>query len=91
MSSLDDTIAGTLSLAHFPTPQSGRQPEISAILRRHLTYDQRVGMALKIREPLAAEVTKRKGGRPSKDEKPSVKLRSVSGKSIVQVTKHRFG
>jgi len=36
------------------------------LMRRHLTYDQRVGTALKISGPLQEEAEKRKGGRPQK-------------------------
>jgi len=34
------------------------------LMRCHLTYDQRVGISLKIRGPLAEEAANRKGGRP---------------------------
>lgn len=54
--------------------------------RRHLTYDQRVGLGLKILPLLAAEAAKRSGGRPRKDEeKPSPKSGQVFGKSAKQV------
>jgi len=53
--------------------------------RRHLTYDQRVGLGLKILPLLAAEAAKRVGGRPRKDEeKPTPKSEEVSGKSAKQ-------
>ena len=49
--------------------------------RRHLTYDQRAGSALKLRKLLAAEAKNRKGGRPKNGHKPSALARPVSGKS----------
>ena len=51
------------------------------LMRRHLTYDQRVGLALKLRPGLEAEAKERVGGRPSKGSKPTPKTEGVSGES----------
>ena len=60
------------------------------LTRRQLSYDQRAGLALKLRPLLAKEATQRKGGRPKKGVKPSAETRSVSGKSATLAAEH-FG
>ncbi len=54
--------------------------------RRHLSYDQRVGLAVKLRGMLAEEASKRVGGRPGKG-KPTPKSEEVSGESAAEAAK----
>ncbi len=54
--------------------------------RRHLTYDQQVGLAVKLRVMLTEEASKRVGGRPGKG-KPTPKSEEVSGESAAQAAK----
>jgi hypothetical protein len=49
--------------------------------RRHLTVDQRAALAAELVPAFRMEAQKRIGGRPRKGEKPSEKLRGVTGKS----------
>lgn len=53
------------------------------LMRCHLTYDQRVGIALKIRAPLAEQAKKRQGARTDISPKSGEGV----GKSTVQAAK----
>ena len=75
-----------LTSEHFETFQpnglSSREFVFTRNLRRrHLTIDQRAALAAELVPIFRQDASKRVGGRPRKSEKPSAKLRGVSGKA----------